>query len=330
MSNRLPPLNALRAFESAARHLSFREAAKELHVTPAAISHQIKILEEQLGIPLFRRLTRAVELTEAGRSFLPRLSEAFESLAQAVSRLRAQENTSALAVNVPPSFAAKWLMPRLHRFVAACPDIDIRIIASMGLVDARRKDGALPVLNENDRSDNYGIDIRFGLGNYPRHQVDKLFSVSFTPLCSPHLLEGLRPLKKPADLRYHLLLHDDMQDINEEWPNWDQWFRAAGVENAETSRGAHFSHPILGLEAAVDDMGVALGVKELAANDLAAGRLVAPFDIDLQVDSAYYLVISQSFAERPRVKLFRDWLLREAHDSGIAQKEGKSGARRSI
>ncbi len=307
----MPPLNALRAFESAARHLSFRRAAEELHVTPAAVSHQIKILEDQIGIQLFRRLTRAVELTAAGRSFLPKLSEAFDGLVQAVNKVRAHEKTGALSVNVPPSFAAKWLMPRLHRFVTAYPDIDIRISASMQLVDTRRQDASYGYPDEHDRSGDYDVDIRFGTGKYPKCRVDKLFNVSFTPLCSPNLLTGLRPLKKPTDLRYHLLLHDEIPDVSEGWPNWGQWLAAAGVTDVDATRGPHFSHPILGLEAAVDEMGVALGVKELAAYDLAAGRLVAPFDLVMEIDSAYYLVVEESSAESPKVKVFREWLLKE-------------------
>lgn len=322
----MPPLNALRAFESAARHLSFRKAAEELHVTPAAVSHQIKILEDQIGIQLFRRLTRAVELTEAGRSFLPKLSEAFEVLAQAVNKVRAHEKTGALSVNVPPSFAAKWLMPRLHRFVTAYPDIDIRISASMRLVDTRRQDGSYGYPDEHDRSGDFDIDIRFGSGQYPKHRVDKLFNVSFTPLCSPRLLEGLRPLKKPADLRYHLLLHDELPDISDGWPNWATWLAAAGVADVDAERGPHFNHPILGLEAAVDEMGVALGVKELAAYDLAAGRLVAPFDLVMEIDSAYYLVVEESSADSPKVKVFREWLLKEAID--LRKQAGKQERRK--
>ncbi|MFA7282464.1 MAG: transcriptional regulator GcvA [Sterolibacterium sp.] len=315
MSTRLPPLNALRAFESAARLLSFRKAAEELHVTPAAVSHQIKILEDQLGVPLFRRLTRAVELTEAGSSLLPKLSEAFDTLAQAVNKVRAKEQSNVLSVNVPPSFAAKWLMPRLHRFVTAYPDIDIRIIANMRLVDARSQDGSYGNPDEYDRTSDFNIDIRFGTGKYPQCRVDKLFNVSFTPLCSPRMLEGLRPLKKPTDLRYHLLLHDELPDINEGWPNWAQWLKAAGVDDIDADRGPHFNHPILGLEAAVDNMGVTLGVKELAAYDLAAGRLVAPFDLVLKIDTAYYLVVPEASADRPKIKVFREWLLKEALDA---------------
>ena len=308
MSDRLPPLNSLRAFEIAARHLSFRKAAEELHVTPAAISHQIKLLEEQLGVTLFRRLTRAIELTEVGRSFLPKLREGFENIAQAVERVRAYGRADALTVNVPPSFATKWLMPRLHRFVTANPDIDIRILASMRLMDTSRHDFPDEQMVDAD------IDIRFGSGRYPHSRADLLFPVSLTPLCSPSLLKGMRPLSRPSDLRYHVLLHDDTLYLSDGRPDWEQWLRAAGADGVDPVRGPHFNHSILGLEAAVDGLGVVLGIKELAAHDLAAGRLVAPFELSLAMDAAYYLVSAEANAERPKVATFRNWLLEEARE----------------
>ena len=308
MSDRLPPLNSLRAFEIAARHLSFRKAAEELHVTPAAISHQIKLLEEQLGVALFHRLTRAIELTEVGRSFLPKLREGFENIALAVERVRAHGRADALTVNVPPSFATKWLMPRLHRFVTANPDIDIRILASMRLMDTSRHD--FP----DEQTVDADIDIRFGSGRYPHSRVDLLFPVSLTPLCSPSLLKGMRPLSRPSDLRYHVLLHDDTLYLSDGRPDWEQWLKAAGADGVDPSRGPHFNHSILGLEAAVDGLGVVLGIKELAAHDLAAGRLVAPFELSLAMDAAYYLVSAEANAERPKVATFRNWLLEEARE----------------
>ena len=314
MSYRLPPLNALRACESAARHLSFRKAAEELHVTPAAISHQIKLLEDQLGVQLFRRLTRAIELTEVGRSFLPKLREGFESLAQAVEMVRAHERTGTLTVNVPPSFAAKWLMPRLHRFVTAYPDIDIRILASMRLIDVHRDETSDRFGSANEQPVDADIDIRFGAGKYPRCRVDKLFQVSVTPLCNPSMLKGMRPLRKPSDLRFHVLLHDDTIYASEGRPDWAQWLKVAGAEGVDASRGPHFNHSIIGLEAAVDGLGVVLGIKELAAHDLAAGRLVAPFELSLEMQSAYYMVSAEATADRPKVVVFRDWLLEEAKD----------------
>ncbi len=308
MSDRLPPLNSLRAFEIAARHLSFRKAAEELHVTPAAISHQIKLLEEQLGVALFHRLTRAIELTEVGRSFLPKLREGFENIALAVERVRAYGRADALTVNVPPSFATKWLMPRLHRLVTANPDIDIRILASMRLMDTSRHD--FP----DEQTVDADIDIRFGSGRYPHSRVDLLFPVSLTPLCSPSLLKGMRPLSRPSDLRYHVLLHDDTLYLSDGRPDWEQWLKAAGADGVDPSRGPHFNHSILGLEAAVDGLGVVLGIKELAAHDLAAGRLVAPFELSLAMDAAYYLVSAEANAERPKVATFRNWLLEEARE----------------
>ncbi len=308
MSDRLPPLNSLRAFEIAARHLSFRKAAEELHVTPAAISHQIKLLEEQLGVALFHRLTRAIELTEVGRSFLPKLREGFENIALAVERVRAYGRADALTVNVPPSFATKWLMPRLHRFVTANPDIDIRILASMRLMDTSRHD--FP----DEQTVDADIDIRFGSGRYPHSRVDLLFPVSLTPLCSHSLLKGMRPLSRPSDLRYHVLLHDDTLYLSDGRPDWEQWLKAAGADGVDPSRGPHFNHSILGLEAAVDGLGVVLGIKELAAHDLAAGRLVAPFELSLAMDAAYYLVSAEANAERPKVATFRNWLLEEARE----------------
>lgn len=311
MSYRLPPLNALRAFESAARHLSFRKAAEDLHVTPAAISHQIKILEDQLGVQLFRRLTRAIELTEVGRSFLPKLREGFECFAEAVERVRAFENTAVLTVAVAPSFAVKWLIPRLYRFVTAHPDIDVRISANMRLVDTRRRASAFNLTGENALADDADLDIRFGTGKYPHCRVDKLFQVSFTPLCSPRLLVGTHPLRTPQDLRYHALLHDDTLDVSEGRPDWAKWLKAAGAEEVESNRGPHFNHTILGLEAAIDGLGVVLGNKELAAHDLATGRLVAPFDLSLSMNLAYYVVSPEATADRPKVALFREWLLAE-------------------
>ncbi len=309
----MPPLNALRAFEAAARHLSFRKAAEELHVTPAAVSHQIKLIEESLGVVLFRRMTRAIALSSAGQSFLPKLSEGFNLITAAVEQLRAHESGGTLTVNVPPSFAAKWLMPRLHRFVTGNPDIDIRIVASMRLVDARRHDSIDSVTGSEVMPQDADIDIRFGSGNYPHCRVDPLFAVSVTPLCSPRLLEGMRPLRKPADLRFHMLLHDDTLSGAEGQPDWAQWLLAAGAGGVDASRGPHFNHSILGLEAAVDGLGVVLGMKELAVRDIAAGRLVAPFDFSLALTYSYYLVSAESAADRPKVAVFRNWLLEEAH-----------------
>lgn len=311
MTTRLPPLNALRAFEAAARHLSFRKAALELNVTPAAISHQIKLLEEDLGVTLFRRLTRAIALSEGGRALLPKLSEAFASIGAATAQLRGREHSRTLTVNAPPSFAVKWLMPRLHRFVTAHPDIDIRIAASMRLVDARRHDAIDSMTGSEAEVAEADIDIRFGSGHYPRSRVDPLFGAALTPLCAPALLTGARPLRQPADLRDHVLLHDDTLYGSPRQPDWKSWLQAAGCAEVDASRGPHFNHSVLAMEAAADGLGVVLGMRELAAHDLAAGRLVAPFELCLELPLGYYAVSPEAAAERSKVAIFRSWLLEE-------------------
>ncbi|HTY04599.1 MAG TPA: transcriptional regulator GcvA [Rhodocyclaceae bacterium] len=310
MAYSLPPLKSLRAFESAGRHLSFRKAAAELHVTPAAVSHQIKLLEDHLGVQLFRRVTRAVELTEVGRTLLPRLNEAFEHVAQAVNSVRRYQDTGILSVCVPPMFGAKWLTPRIHEFVEAFPHVDIRVSTSMRLVDQRRPGPAIAVAEcEADEPD---VTIRFGTGHYAGCQVDKLFEVSFTPLCSPQMLAGAHPLKKPADLSHHLLLHDDLNRVSAGWATWEQWLQAAHADAVDASHGPHFSLPQLCIEAAIDGSGVLLGAREVLAQDVAAGRLVAPFDVVIEPGAAYYIVSCARDANHPKIAAFRRWLLRAA------------------
>jgi LysR family transcriptional regulator, glycine cleavage system transcriptional activator len=298
MVRKLPPLSALRAFEAAARHLSFTRAADELGVTPAAISHQVRNLEEQLGIPLFQRLTRAVRLTDAGQAFQPLLSDGFERLAAAVAVLQATERAGILTVSVAPSFAGKWLVPRIERFAALHPEIDLRISASMALVDFR--------------SDQVDVAIRFGQGRYPGLKVDKLFSESVTPLCSPAFTQGPHPLRTPEDLRHHTLLHDDSAYAVGPTPDWRMWLKLAGHEDVDARRGLRFSHAEHALQAACDGLGVVLGRQSLAAGDIAAGRLVRPFHLVLPIDFGYFLVRPEAGEERPKVAAFREWILGEA------------------
>lgn len=310
MTHSWPPLTALRAFESAGRHLSFRKAAAELHVTPAAVSHQIKLLEDQVGVQLFHRLPRAIELTEAGRAFLPKLNEGFERLALAVQTVRTFKKSGRLSVSVPPAFAGKWLMPRLQHFIAAYPDVDVRILAGMRQVDARS--ATQGPTSETERVDEADMEIRFGSGNYPGCRTDKLLTLSFTPLCCPSLMKGRMAPRKPADLLNYRLLHDDLSEVIVGWPCWRDWFATAGVEIAEVDHGLRFSHPTLALEAAIDCAGVVLGARELAAADLAAKRLVAPIGINLEIRPAYYVVTPASRADDPKIAAFRRWLLDEA------------------
>jgi LysR family transcriptional regulator, glycine cleavage system transcriptional activator len=298
MTRRLPPLNSLRAFEAAARHLSFTRAAEELHVTPAAISHQIKALEDHLGVKLFRRLSRAVLLTEAGQACVAGLSDAFDRMAVALERLRAQECTGSLTVSTSPALAAKWLVPRLERFQQLHPEIDVRVSAAMRLVDFARED--------------VDVAIRYGRGSYPGLLADLLLTNEVVPVCAPALLEGARPLRTPQDLRHHALLHDDTSTSDGAYPNWPMWLRAAGLEDIDPSRGPRFDYPGLVLDAAAAGRGVALALSTVAAADLAARRLVTPFAVAAPTPFAYYLVCPEATAERPKVAAFRRWLRAEA------------------
>ncbi len=308
---RLPPLNALRAFETAARHLSFAMAARELHVTPAAISHQVKGLEVHLEQRLFRRLKRGLELTRAGQVLLPRLSEGFERLGAALDELRTINEEGTLAVSVPASFATRWLAPRLHRFVSAHPELDVRINASTRLIDPNSGEGEPGDPLAGSPVEDSDIVVRFGTGDYPGFRVEKLLSVAVTPMCSPRLLQGQQALRDAADLNQHVLIHDNLF-YDDGRPLWDAWFDAAGIPGTDTSHGLRFSHAMLALEAAADGMGVALGMPVLASSDLASGRLVAPLKLSLPLKFAYYIVSGLDTAERGDVAAFRNWLLAEA------------------
>ncbi|MDX1711649.1 MAG: transcriptional regulator GcvA [Rhodovibrionaceae bacterium] len=297
MARKLPPLNALRAFEAAARHLSFTKAAEELNVTQAAVSHQVKTLEEVLDVELFRRLNRQIQLTEAGETLLPAASQAFDSLAVAVSRLPTADRTGELRLSALPSFAAKWLMPRLFRFRELHPDIDILLEASHVLTDFRRSDTDLA--------------IRYGGGNYEGLSIELLMREEHLPVCSPRLLEDARangpPLEVPEDLARHTLLHDDSPGTFE-FPAWDTWLKAAGVEGVDTRHGPRFSDSAMLVQAAVAGYGVALGRRSLCAEELASGQLVAPFDFVLRADAAYYLAALPEKWDSPKVHAFRNWL----------------------
>ena len=297
MGRRLPPLNSLRAFEAAARYLSFTKAAEELHVTPAAISHQIKALEEHLGVPLFRRLNRAVLLTDAGQACLPGLSEAFDRMAAVVERLRAQDGGGPLTVSTSPAFAAKWLVPRLERFQERCPEIDVRVSAAMRLVDFAREE--------------VDVAIRYGPGRYPGLLTELLLTNEVVPVCAPALLQGARPLSSPQDLRRHTLLHDDTATSDGAYPNWAMWLRAAGVEGVDAARGPRFDYAGLVLDAAAAGAGVALALSTIVAADIAAGRLVKPFAVAVPTPFAYYLVCPATTAGRPKVEAYRRWLRAE-------------------
>lgn len=299
---------ALRVFECAARHLSFKRAAEELYITPAAVSQQIKTLEHQLGVKLFNRHNRGLSLTDEAMQGLPTLTRGFDHIIHSVDLIRSAHKESKLTIWMAPSFASKWFIPRLNRFAEKHPDIDLDISASPNLVDSTASKNSIPA--ENFRRDNVDIAIRFGKGDYPGCQVDKLFSVSAIPLCSPELMRGDHPLQTPEDLQFHTLLHDNT--IYEGRPDWSTWLKAAKVSDIDANRGLHFNHGNLAINAAVDGQGVVLSMKALASDDIAAGRLVTPFNITLPLENAYYLITLKEVTDHPHTAAFRDWIMQEA------------------
>jgi len=298
MNSHLPPLSALRAFEAAARHMSFSKAATELHVTPAAISHQIHALEEDLGIRLFHRMNRSIELTASARILFPGLSEAFAGIQSSVRRLRAHNDTGTLTVTASPSFAAKWLVLRLHRFQEQRLEVDVRISATDDVLDLTKGD--------------FDIAIRYGAGHYPGLDVELLLKNEVFPACSPQLLSAGPPLRTPDDLTLHNLIHDQAVERDPLAPTWPMWLKAAGVKNVPATTGLSFNNMHLALDAAIAGHGVVLAQSTIAAADLAAGRLVRLFTLALPDQFAYYIVTAPGALERPKVQAFRDWLRCEA------------------
>lgn len=308
----LPSLNALRVFETVARHRSFAQAAAELHVTPGAVSHQITSLEDTLGLRLFDRDARGVELTAAARACMPALTSGIQGLRDALRILQADRPAGALTVSVAPAFASRWLLPRLSRFAAAHPEIELQVSTGLGLIDAVRAEASSSLGERSDHDASADLAIRFGRGVYAGYRSDALFGTSITPVCSPRLLSGPHPLVHPTDLRHHLLLHDDAAYFDDRRPDWQVWLDAAGVAGLDAARGPRFSHSGLALDAAIDGLGVALGISLLADHDVADGRLVMPFALSLPSPFAYYLVYPEGSAHRPQLAAFRAWLLDEA------------------
>lgn len=308
MSYRLPPLQALRAFESAARHLSFKRAAAELFVTPAAVSQQIKTLETYLDTPLFRRLPRALELTDAGIAMLPKVSEGLACLVAAVETTR-RDGPRALTVRVPPFFALRWLVPRLPRFASVHPEIELRLSSSEASIDGM----GVPMDPHVDlHGDVTDVTVRFGLGRYAGFQSDLILVPEYMLVCSPELIARVGPLITPADVSRLVLIHDESLPDETCRPSWAEWFRLAGVPGIDVHRGPRFSSTALVLEAALGGQGAALILRPLIEAEVAAGRLILPFDVSMPSRYAYHLVISDAVRERPEVRAFRSWMLAEA------------------
>ncbi len=300
MLRHIPGLASLKAFDASARHLNFTRAAAELNLTPAAVSHAIRELEDAVGVTLFQRTSRHMQLTRQGQILKPAISEALEGLTRALQRIRQLENPTQVRVTASPSIAAKWLVPRLDRFLESMPGADVRIDVSSEALDFERED--------------IDVAIRFGEGIYPGLQVEKLFHDTLFPVCSPDLLKGARRLREPRDLLQFTLIHLDWEAQGAVWPNWRMWMLAAGVKDFNDTRGLHFSQTSLALQAALDGHGVALGDSTLAGDDLEAGRLVKPFELSLRSPAqfAYHLITRRDNSDRPMTKAFRDWIIAEA------------------
>jgi LysR family transcriptional regulator, glycine cleavage system transcriptional activator len=310
MPRRLPPLNALKAFEAAARHESFTRAAEELCVTQGAVSHQVKALEAELGLRLFNRERQRLVITEAGRAYLIVVRDAFDRIGDGTERLLQRQRGGALTVSTSPNFAAKWLVHRLDRFAEAHPEIDLRISATPHHVDFAREDIDLAV--------RHGDRIASGL-HVARLSTEELF-----PVCSPKLLNGRNGLRAPTDLGRFTLFHvTDRQ-------GWRQWLDFAGVPGVDPSRGPVLNHASMAIDAAVDGQGVALARTALAAWDLIGGRLVRPFDIAMPASYAYWIVCSKAAAKLPKVVAFSDWLLAEAAEDARQLERLKSRPRPAV
>lgn len=291
MERRLPPLNGLRAFEAAARLLSFTRAAAELNVTQSAISHQIRGLEERLGVPLFKRMPHALVLSETGEALLPIVADAFDRLADGVASVIEHEVKGVLTVNVSPSFAVKWLAPRLGRFRDRFPGIELHLLTSNYYTDFARE----------------GVDaaIRHGVGPWPGLRADRFLDDQVYPVCSPKLLEGPHAIREPADLQHHVLL-----DLIER-PYWARWLVAAGVPELKPRDVILFDDIGVGLEAAAVGMGIAMGRSTILGDDMMQGRLVRPFTLDMPGRYGFHLVSPEAIAARPKIARLRAWLIEE-------------------
>jgi len=294
MQRRLPPLNALVVFEAAARHLSFTRAADALHVTQAAVSHQIKALEEWLGIALFHRLGRGhgLTLTDAGRLYQQRIAASLDSIRESTAEISQTRRKRVLNIMTLDSFGAMWLLPRLGHFLRKHADVDVRVTAADIEADALGNGSA-------------DIDLRYGEGHWPGVEVTQFLREAIFPVCSPALLRGAKPLRQPSDLKHHTLLHDVMVT------NWRTWLEAAGVDDVDPERGSGFNHSHLVTQAAISGNGVALGRGALVTDAIRRGELAKPFALSLESSYAYYVVYSKNAARDPVVMAFRDWLVEE-------------------
>jgi LysR family glycine cleavage system transcriptional activator len=309
MLRRLPPLNALKAFEAAARHESFTRAAEELFVTQGAVSHQVKALETELGVKLFNRERQRLVITDAGRQYLAILRDAFDRIAVGTERLLQRQSSGALTVSTSPDFAAKWLVNRLGRFAEEHPNIDLRVSATLHHVDFARED--------------VDLAVRHGDGNWPGLDVMRLSPEYLFPVCSPKLLAGRNRLAKPGDVLKFTLIHVDDRK------NWKRWLEVAEGPEVESLHGPVLNRESMAIDAAVDGQGIALARMTLATTDLISGRLLRPFAEELRLSKSYWIICPQATANLPKILTFRQWLLAEAASDLQQLKKLKIGVRRA-
>ena len=290
MGRHLPPLNSLKSFEAAGRLLSFTAAGEELNVTQAAISHQVKVIEEYLGVSLFNRYPRKLTLTGHGKALLPEVTEAFDRVSSAIAQLSEQRYSNKISVRLGPSFAARWLSPRLKYFWLQYPEIDLSLFhVANAPTDFQRED--------------IDIAVTYGDGHWPGVDAERLLPLDFFPICSPAFLTNDKPLTDLTNLRYYTLLHDADHE------GWQDWLKLAGVEGVNPDAGNIIDDTNVLIQAAIDGQGIALGSSAFIQDLLDSGRLVRPFDIALENRNAYYVVCPPSHLKNPAVRAFKDWLL---------------------
>lgn len=291
MARRLPPLNSMKCFEAAGRLLSFTDAAKELNVTQAAVSHQIKVIEEFLEVSLFIRYPRRIVLTEQGKALLPNITDAFDKLSIAIRAVSKEQTTNIVNVRLAPSFAAKWLSPRLKNFWIKHPEININLFHASPPVDFDREE--------------VDIAVTYGKGKWTNVISEELLSLDFFPVCSPAFMQNDKPLTDINNLRYYTFLHDANYEC------WTEWLVLAGMNDIASNKGTIIDDTNVLIQAAIDGQGVALGSTVFVEDHLKSGKLVSPCDITLHDDFAYHVVSTEKRLSNPAVRAFKDWLLGE-------------------
>ena len=311
MPNRLPPLNALRAFEAAARHMSFARSAEELNVTQSAVSQHVRQLEDYLGLKLFLRQNNSLTLTVAGRALLPPIRDAFKGLLEATSSVKSRDFENVLKIGAPPTFSTKWLRSRLANFRQQYPELEIKLIASKKWIDFNRED--------------FDASIRFGQGDYPGLVAENFMTEDIFPVCSPKLFNSTTSLRSLTDLRFHTLLHAEHSEDDVTAPNWAQWIRAMGVEGIDASKGPSYTPASLAIDAAIAGEGIALAKGKWVHDDILSGKLLKPFEESLPSAFSYYLVYPEGGISR-KVAIFRRWLFEQEGVKAIASVPSKANS----